>query len=82
MTQQQEIILKAHIVLSNRMVEGDYIYMSSRSVVLYSCFTTLRHFSGHFGRSQLIYPHWASLLGSLPVFSACSFFLESAEGRE
>ena len=38
-------------------------------------FTTLRHFSGNFGRSQLTYPHcsWASLLGSLPVLSAHYF---------
>ena len=35
-------------------------------VVLCWCFTALRHFSGHFGRGQLTYPHytWASLLGS------------------
>ena len=39
------------------------------------CFTALRHCSGHFERGQLTYPHcsWASLLGSLPVFSAHSF---------
>ena len=39
------------------------------------CFTVLRHFSGHFGRSQLIYPpcSLASLLGSLQVLSAHSF---------
>ena len=44
-------------------------------VVLCWCFTALRHFSGHFGRGQLTYPHctWASLLGSLPVLSAHSF---------
>ena len=38
------------------------------------CFTALRHFSGHSGRSQLTYPHcsWASLLCSLPVLSAHS----------
>ena len=39
------------------------------------CFMALRHFSCHFGHSQLTYPHcsWASLLGSLPVLSAHSF---------
>ena len=39
------------------------------------CFTALQHILGHFGRSQLTYPHcsWASLLGSLPVLSAHSF---------
>ena len=35
----------------------------------------LRHLSGHFRCGQLTYPHcsWASLLCSLPVFSAHSF---------
>ena len=35
------------------------------------CFTALWHFSCHFGRGQLTYPHysWATLLGSLPVLS-------------
>ena len=44
-------------------------------VVLYLCFIALRHFSGHFWRSQLTYPlcSWASLLGSLPVLSAHFF---------
>ena len=39
------------------------------------CFADLRHFSGHFGRGLLTYPHcsWASLLGRLPVLSAHSF---------
>ena len=36
------------------------------------CFTALWHFSGHFGRGQLNYPHcsWASLLGTLPLLCA------------
>ena len=44
-------------------------------LLLCLCFTALRHISGHFGRSQLTYPHcsWASLLGSLPVLGAHSF---------
>ena len=38
-------------------------------------FTALQHFSGHFGRVQLTYPHcsWASHPGNLPVLSAHSF---------
>ena len=41
---------------------------------LYWCFTALQHFSGHFRRGQLTYPHcsWASLQGSLSV--PCAFF--------
>ena len=43
---------------------------------LYWCLTALQHFSDHFGHGWLDYPHcsWASLLGSLPVLSAHSFF--------
>ena len=39
------------------------------------CFMALQHTLGHFGRGQLPLPHcsWASLVGSLPVFSAHSF---------
>ena len=44
-------------------------------MLLFWCFTVLRHFSGHFERSQLTYPYcsWAILLGRLPVLSAHSF---------
>ena len=44
-------------------------------VVVLGSLTTLQHFSGHFGRGQLTYPHWswASLLGSLPELSVHSF---------
>ena len=43
--------------------------------LLWSCFTTLQHFSGHFEHGQLTYLHcsWASLLGSLALLSAHSF---------
>ena len=46
--------------------------MFFRATVVLCCLTELRHFSGHFGRGQLSYPHcsWASLPGSLPVLSA------------
>ena len=62
----------------------------NKRMLLCWCFTALRHFSGHFGRGQLIYPHcsWASLLGSFPVLSAHSFasnwqlpFLNQRKGR-
>ena len=46
------------------------------SPLLFSwCFMVLQHILGHFGRSQLTWPHcsWASLLSSLPVLSAHSF---------
>ena len=48
---------------------------TSMFLLLCCCFTALRHFSGHFGRDQLTYPHssWESLLGSLSVHSAHSF---------
>ena len=59
-------------------------------LLLYWCFTAFQHFSGHFGRGELTYPHcsWASLLCSLPVLSAHSFasnwqlpFLNQREGE-
>ena len=53
------------------------------------CFTALQHFSGHFGRSQLTYPHcsWVSLLGSLqylvhillPVTDNCPSLISGRE---
>ena len=44
-------------------------------LLLRCCFMATGHILGHFGRSQLTYPHcsWASLLNSLPVLSARSF---------
>ena len=52
-----------------------YFSSESVSVLLCWCFTALWHFSGHFRRGQLTFPHcsWASLLGSLSVLSAHSF---------
>ena len=55
------------------------------ALLLNWCFTALQHFSDHLGRSQLTYPHWASLLGSLLVLiSAHSFAsnLKLPEGIE
>ena len=51
------------------------LYLISLLLLSCWCFTALRHYSGHFGRGQLTYPHcsWASLLGSLLVLSAHSF---------
>ena len=45
------------------------------------CFMALQHFSGHFGRGQLTYPHcsWASLLGSLPVTDNCPSWISGWE---
>ena len=52
-----------------------FAWCSMNLLLLCQSFTALRHFSGHFGRGELTYPHcsWASLLGSLPVLSAHSF---------
>ena len=55
------------------------------ALLLNWCFTALQHFSDHLGCSQLTYPHWASLLGSLLVLiSAHSFAsnLKLPEGIE
>ena len=60
-----------------RLIEGWTWQALCNKVVLVVVlvFTTLGHFSGHFGHGQLTYPHcsWESLLGSLPVLSAHSF---------
>ena len=66
--QQRQIHLHIHIV---------FAWCSMNLLLLLLCwsFTALWHFSCHFGRGELTYPHcsWASLLGSLPVLSAHSF---------
>ena len=50
-------------------------------LLLHLCFTALRHILDHLERSQLTYTHcsWASLMGSLPVLSAHSFFASNCQ---
>ena len=67
----------AHIKLRQELnichLKQDLLY--NMYLLLCCCFTALRNISGHFGRSQLTFPHCsqASLLGSLPVLSAHFF---------